>query len=139
MKPLLDRRSFVSRSPTALAAMAGAPLFAQSALLIPWSLDRGAWGIPEKDLGFLHGLGNAGLPYLSVAPGEVERTRVRTLSALHRRVGLIELTTHRFLDEAQRRQEFRYADGTVVTIDLAADSYEIAPPLRPDELAAARN
>ena len=33
MKTLLDRRSFVSRSATALAAMAGAPLFAQSAPL----------------------------------------------------------------------------------------------------------
>lgn len=33
MNPLLDRRSFVSRSATALAAMAGAPLLAQSALL----------------------------------------------------------------------------------------------------------
>ena len=33
MKTLLDRRSFVSHSATALAAMAGAPLFAQSAPL----------------------------------------------------------------------------------------------------------
>jgi hypothetical protein len=109
------------------------------ALLTPWSLDRGAWGIPEKDLGFLHGLGNGGLPYLSLAPGEAERERVRTMCALHRRVGLVELTAHRFFDEARRRQEFRYADGTVVSIDLATDSYEITPALRPDELAAVRN
>ncbi len=34
------------------------------AILLPWSLGKGAWGIPEADLGFLHGLGHAGLPYL---------------------------------------------------------------------------
>lgn len=109
------------------------------ALLTPWSLDRSAWGIPEKDLGFLHGLGNAGLPYLSLAPGEKERERVRTMCALHRRVGLLELTAHRFFDEVRQRQEFRYADGTVVTIDLGSDSYEITPPLRPEEFNAVGN
>ncbi|MBK9138320.1 MAG: hypothetical protein IPM17_06080 [Verrucomicrobia bacterium] len=107
------------------------------ALLTPWSLERGAWGIPEKDLGFLHGLANAGLPYLSLTPGPDERERVRILCALHRRVGLLELTEHRFLDQSRRRQEFRYADGTAVKIDLATDAYDITPPLRAEELAAA--
>ena len=102
------------------------------ALLTPWSLDRGPWGIPEKDLGFLHGLGNAGLPYLSLAPGDQELTRVRTLCALHRRVGLLELTSHRFLDSTYRRQEFVYADGTRVRVDFDTDQFEIAPPLATD-------
>lgn len=102
------------------------------ALLTPWSLDRGAWGIPETDLGFLHGLGNAGLPYLSLAPGEPELTQVRTLCALHRRVGLLELTHHRFLDESHRRQEFTYADGTRVRIDLQTDQFEVTPALAAD-------
>ena len=99
------------------------------ALLMPWSLDRGAWGIPERDLGFLHALGNAGLPYLSLAPDEAELRRVRTVAALHRRVGLLEMTSHRFLDPARRRQEFGYADGTRVTIDLDADTWTVSPEL----------
>jgi len=99
------------------------------ALLMPWSLDRGAWGIPEKDLGFLHALGNAGLPYLSLAPDEAELRRVRTVAALHRRVGLLEMTSHRFLNPARRRQEFGYADGTRVTIDLDADTWTVSPEL----------
>jgi hypothetical protein len=99
------------------------------ALLMPWSLSRGAWGIPEKDLGYLHALGNAGMPYLSLAPDETERRQVRTLCALHRRVGLIEMTGHRFLDDTRRRQEFTYADGTDVRVDFGTDSFEIQPPL----------
>lgn len=99
------------------------------ALLTPWSLERGAWGIPEKDLGFLHGLGNAGLPYLSLQPGPEELERVRTLCALHRRVGLLELVRHAFDDDSRRRQRFEYADGTVVAIDLEKDTFRVEPPL----------
>jgi len=67
------------------------------ALLVPWSLDRGAWGIPETDLGFLYGMGNAGLPYLPIEPTEDELAKVRAMCALHVRVGLLELVNHEFL------------------------------------------
>jgi hypothetical protein len=99
------------------------------ALVLPWSLGRGAWGIPEKDLGFLHGLANAGIPYLSLSPSEEELAMVRTMCALHERVGLLELTNHAFLNGDHRRQEFTYADGTKIVIDLDKDQYEISPPL----------
>lgn len=95
------------------------------ALLTPWSRDKGAWGIPETDLGYLHGLGNAGLPYLSLAPDEAELKQVRTMCALHRRVGLLELKSHAFLDPQRRRQEFVYADGTRVEINLDNDTFTI--------------
>lgn len=99
------------------------------ALLLPWSLGKGAWGIPETDLGFLHGLGHAGLPYLSLAPSAAELEQVRTMCALNSRVGLLELTSHQFLDGSFRRQRFTYADGTAVTIDLDAGTWEITPKL----------
>jgi hypothetical protein len=99
------------------------------ALLLPWSLGKGAWGIPENDLGYLHGLANAGLAYLSLRPGEKELVRVRTMSALHERVGLSEMTNHEFLDESFRRQRTTFADGTKVTIDLNSDTFEISPKL----------
>ena len=99
------------------------------ALLLPWSLGKGAWGIPENDLGYLHGLANAGLPYLSLNPGEKELVRVRTMSALHERVGLLEMTNHEFLDESFRKQRTTFADGTKVTIDLDNDTFEISPKL----------
>ena len=99
------------------------------ALLLPWSLGKGAWGIPENDLGYLHGLANAGLAYLSLNPGEKELVRVRTMSALHERVGLLEMTNHELLDESFRKQRTTFADGTKVTIDLDSDTFEISPKL----------
>ncbi len=99
------------------------------ALLIPWSLDRGAWGIPEKDLGFLHGLANGGLPYLGLNPNPEELQRVRRMCALHRRVALLEMTRHEFLDANRRRQRTTFADGTRVTIDLDSDRWEVEPGL----------
>jgi hypothetical protein len=141
------------------------PLFSlvyHDALFVPWSLGKGAWGIPEMDLGFLYGLGNAGLPYLSIEPSDEELAKVRTMCALHERVALLELVNHEFLDggtspgratgpdeaktgvpttatatkspaapwRAFKKQRFTYADGTRVTIDLAAGTYEISPPLK---------
>ncbi|MGZ7065402.1 MAG: DUF5696 domain-containing protein [Candidatus Aminicenantales bacterium] len=128
------------------------------ALFVPWSLGKGAWGIPETDLGFLYGLSNAGLPYLSIEPADEELEKVRTMCALHERVGLLELVNHEFLDDggmsvrvtasdrisspgapatesggpwsAFRKQRFTYADGTRVTVDFAAGSYSISPPLK---------
>lgn len=99
------------------------------ALFTPWSMERGAWGIPEKDLGYLHGLGNAGMPYLGLNPSQEELDRVRTMMALHARLALSELLKHEFLDGSWRRQRFSYAGGTTVTIDLDADHHEIQPSL----------
>lgn len=99
------------------------------ALLMPWSLGRGEWGIPEKDLGYLHALANGGMPYLGFSPAPEHLEQVRTLCALHRRVALLEMTRHEFLDSKWRRQRTTFADGTRVTIDLDSDKFEITPAL----------
>lgn len=99
------------------------------ALLMPWSLGRGEWGIPEKDLGFLHALANGGMPYLGLNPGSEHLQQVRTLCALHRRVALLEMTRHEFLDATRRRQRTTFADGTTVTVDFDTDKWEIQPEL----------
>jgi len=112
------------------------PLFSlvyHDALLLPWSLGKGSWGIPQDDLGYLHGLANAGLPYLSLSPGAEHLEQVRTMCALHERVGLREMTSHEFLDESFRKQRTTFADGTTVTIDLNAGTFVVAPPLPPSE------
>jgi len=99
------------------------------ALLIPWSLGRGEWGIPEKDLGFLHGLANGGMPYLGFNPSPEHLQRVRTICALHQRVALLEMTRHEFLNDTRRRQRTTFADGTRVTIDLDKDEWQVEPTL----------
>jgi hypothetical protein len=99
------------------------------AMLLPWSLGKGGWGIPETDLGYLHGLANAGIPYLSLQPDEKELKQVRAMCALNRRVGLLEMTNHGFLDKSSRKQHTTFADGTTVTIDLDKETCEISPAL----------
>ncbi|HRZ99576.1 MAG TPA: DUF5696 domain-containing protein [Candidatus Paceibacterota bacterium] len=99
------------------------------ALFIPWSLDRGAWGIPEKDLGFLHALMNGGMPYLSLAPSDEELKRVRILCRLHQRLALTEMVSHSFLDASRRRQRTTFADGTRITVDLDKDQWDIRPTI----------
>jgi hypothetical protein len=107
------------------------------AILIPWTMTKGGWGIPNGDWGYLHALLHGGLPYVSEAAGDEEITRVRTAAALARRVGLSEMLSHEFLDDSHRRQRSTFADGTTVTVDFDKDRFEISPVLSNDELTAA--
>lgn len=99
------------------------------ALLMPWSLGRGDWGIPEKDLGYLHALANGGMPYLGLNPSPEHLQQVRMLCALHQRLALLEMSRHEFLDGSRRRQRTTFSDGTRVTIDLEAEKWVIEPAL----------
>lgn len=103
------------------------------AIILPWSagIDKGTWGIPDTDQGYLHCLANAGIPYLSLDPDEAELIRMKKMCALHERVGLLEMTKHEFLDSSYRRQRTTFSDGTTVTINLDSDSFEINPNLAP--------
>jgi hypothetical protein len=108
------------------------PLFSlvyHDAIFIPWSLGKGAWGIPENDSGYLHGLAHAGLPYLSIVPSEMELERVRIMCNLNKRLALVEMTGHEFLDEKYRKQQTTFADGTKILINLDEDTYTITPAL----------
>ncbi|MCC6415445.1 MAG: hypothetical protein IT582_06020 [Opitutaceae bacterium] len=98
------------------------------ALLLPWSLERGAWGIPPTDLGYLHGMAHAGLPYLSITPTPAELRQVRAMCAINQRLALTELTGHAFIGSNPRRQRFTYADGTQITLDLDADHHTVSRP-----------
>jgi hypothetical protein len=104
------------------------------ALILPWhvSTERGGWGIPESDHGYLYGLLHAGVPYLSLKPSRQELSLVRTLCALHERLGKLEMTGHEALDEGRRRQRSSYADGTVVEVDFDKESFRVTPPLAGD-------
>ena len=90
------------------------------AIILPWSasVTKGGWGIPDGDAGYAHCLLNAGIPYLSLDPDKAERERMRTICALHTRVGLLEMTNHEFLDKSYRKQRTTFADGTTVTVDF---------------------
>jgi hypothetical protein len=60
---------------------------------------------------------------------EEQLPSVRRAAALHRRVGLLEMTRHEFLDAGRRRERTTFADGTTVTVDWDAGEVAIEPPL----------
>ena len=108
------------------------PLFSlvyHDAILLPWSIgaDRGGWGIPDSDSGYLHGLLNAGMPYMSLSPGAKEMEKVKAVCDLHKRVGLLEMVKHEFLDGGYRVQRTVFSDGTTVTADFDKGTVAIKP------------
>ena len=48
---------------------------------------------------------------------------------LNKRLALVEMTGHKFLDDNYRKQQTTFADGTVVSIDLDNDTHTIVPEL----------
>ena len=54
-------------------------------------------------------------------------TQVRRLAALHGRIGMMEMTSHEFLDPARRKERTTFAGGTTVTVDWDANTVEIRP------------
>ncbi len=104
------------------------------ALVVPWSLGRGGWGIPDDDLGFLHALLNSGVPYVGFNPDAAHLQQVREVCALHQRLALVPLVRHEFLSADFRKQKSTFADGTAVEVDFAAGTHRIAPALTKAEL-----
>ena len=85
----------------------------------------------EKTL--LQGLLFGGVPELPFAQTNVsERTAtlMRQMTLLHKRIGLLEMTKHEFLDSKFRKERTTFADGTTVTVDWDANTYKIEPELQ---------
>jgi len=80
----------------------------------------------------LRGLLHASAPEWHQARPErpVDVDGVRRMAALHRRVGLSEMTNHEFLDKTYQRERTRFADGTTVTVDWDKNVATVAPELQ---------
>jgi hypothetical protein len=78
----------------------------------------------------LRGILNGGVPELPIAPAEGQMLRLmRAMMALHKRVGLLEMTRHEFLDPNYRKERTTFSDGTTVTVDWDKNTFEISPKL----------
>jgi hypothetical protein len=77
---------------------------------------------------YLRCLLNAGYPAL---PGDFSDAKkmdiTRQMIALHKRVALLEMTNHEFLDKTYKKERSTFADGTTVTIDREGGTFEINP------------
>ena len=98
-------------------------------ILIPWMLDKGSWGTPEGQSGFLHALLNGGMGYLKVELEDealaknIEQCRV--VSALQERVAHAKMCSHEFLSEDKNVQRTTFEGGVTVTVDFAAETNQI--------------
>jgi hypothetical protein len=54
----------------------------------------------------------------------------RQMCALHKRVGMLEMTRHEFLGTNYRKERTTFADRTTVTVDWDTNSYRIEPELK---------
>jgi len=84
----------------------------------------------------LLGLLNGGVPELPVLPGAVDEKAlalIHAMASLNRRVALLEMTNHEFLDRNYRKERTTFADGTRVTVDWDASSFKIEPELKSDK------
>ena len=78
----------------------------------------------------LHGFLNAGVPQISGRePIGRAMPRIERMRALHKRLALVELTDHEFLDDNFRRERTTFADGTTVTVDWDDETVVVAPEL----------
>jgi hypothetical protein len=78
---------------------------------------------PNDLRGLLHG--NA--PSMRADP--VDMAAVRRMMALHKRVGLLEMTKHELLDAERTKERTTFADGTTVTVDWSAKTAVVSPEL----------
>src|SRR6266850_831648 len=85
----------------------------------------------EKSL--LQGLLFGGVPELPIDQTGVSAKSLalmRQMGALHKRVGLLEMTKHEFLDINYSKERTTFADGTTVTVDWDAKTVRIDPELK---------
>ncbi|HTW94473.1 MAG TPA: DUF5696 domain-containing protein [Tepidisphaeraceae bacterium] len=77
----------------------------------------------------LHGFLNGGVPSIDIDKPMTPQVRLnyQRMLALHKRVALLELTNHEFLDANFRRERSTFSNGTTVTVDWDKKTVEIEP------------
>jgi len=79
--------------------------------------------------GILFG-GQPELPFALNTVDEKTMSLIKAMTALHKRVGMLEMSKHEFLDGNYKKERTTFADGTTVTVDWDTNSYKIEPELK---------
>lgn len=111
------------------------PLFSlvyHDALMTPYAPTAGGgearMNRPDRP-NWLYGMLNAGFPRTNLEAIGRQRSILDQMTALHRRVALLAMTNHEFLDATHQRERATYADGTTVTIDWDKKTVSVSPSL----------
>jgi len=76
---------------------------------------------------WLYGLLNGAPARIDLRTLDEFKDVVARMSALHRRVALLPMTNHEFLDPNHQRERTTFGDGTTVTVDWTAKTATIVP------------
>jgi len=107
------------------------PLFSlvyHDAVMTPYSPTGGEARMNREDRpNWLYGMLNGGFPRVGLE--EIDRVRpiLDQMTALHRRVALLEMVNHEFLDGAHTKERTTFADGTTVTVDWTTKTVSVSP------------
>ncbi len=106
-------------------------------VFVPWLIEgTGGWGIPNGDAGKLHCILNGQSPYFNnsmkaetynEAP-EVMAEHIQSameVAAINAKVYNAEMVEHKFLDGSYRKQQAKYSNGYVITVDFEAGTYDV--------------
>ena len=72
----------------------------------------------------------ANAPSMSSQPQDTDLAAIRRMAALHKRVGMLEMTNHEFLDPQRKKERTTFADGTTVTVDWDTNNVIISPEVK---------
>lgn len=106
------------------------PLFSlvyHDAVMTPYSPVGGEARMNREDRpNWLYGMLNGGFPRVGIE--EIDRLRpiLDQMTSLHRRVALLELVNHEFLDAEHKKERSTFADGTTVTVDWASKTVSVS-------------
>ena len=76
---------------------------------------------------WLYGMLNGGPPRAGFNQIDSQRNVLDQMTRLHKRVALLEMTSHEFLDGGFEKERTTFSDGTTVTVDWKAQTVVVAP------------
>jgi hypothetical protein len=109
------------------------PLFSlvyHDAVMTPYSPSGGEARMNRDDRpNWLYGMLNGGFPRVDLGSIDNRRAVLDQMTALHRRVALLAMTKHEFLDPGFQQERTTFSDGTTVTVDWNTKTVQVAPEL----------
>lgn len=93
-------------------------------IVIPW-FSVGT-KFPYYGLGYLPCILYGGIPYVDIDSNEAQIATINEVLAVHEKVKYAEMISHRFLDKDGKRQQTRFSNGVVITVDFELNSYEVS-------------
>ncbi len=109
------------------------PLFSlvyHDAVMVQYSPGSGGEARMNRDdrPNWLYGMLNGGPPRANLNSFDNANTRqvLGQMTALHKRVALLAMTNHEFLDADRTRERTTFADGTTVTVDWKTKTAEVS-------------